>query len=226
MIKYVHNPKIASAQILDSSKLYPVHRVFCVGRNYAEHAIEMGHDHREPPFFFMKPASAVNHEVRHPYPSATSNYHYEMELVIAIGKGGSDISTQDAMSHVFGYAVGIDFTRRDLQQEAKNKGRPWETGKAPDRSAPMSPIKPLDQGLPIKDQKITLSVNGEVKQASTIGHMIWSVEEVITHLSNYFELQPGDLIFSGTPAGVGAVVKGDQILGEVSGIGALKLEIV
>jgi fumarylpyruvate hydrolase len=225
MTKYVHDPKIASVQILGSSELYPIHRVFCVGRNYADHAREMGHDHREPPFFFMKPSHAVNHSQKHPYPDQTSNYHFEIELVIAIGKGGARITTEQAIDHVYGYAVGIDFTRRDLQQASKDKGRPWETGKSFDLSAPISPIKCLPKDFSIKNQRITLSVNNQVKQDSTIGAMIWSVEEIIAHLSIYFELQPGDLIFSGTPAGVGAVVTGDQLSGSVSGVGQIKIDI-
>jgi len=226
MTKYIFEPNIPAAIIKDSNELFPIHRVFCVGRNYAEHAIEMGHDHREPPFFFMKPAHAINHSKKHPYPVATKNYHFEMELVVAIGSSGKDISVSSALDFVFGYACGIDFTRRDLQQEAKNKGRPWEAGKALDHSGPISEIVQLPKDFPIKDQMIRLEVNGEEKQNSTVDNMIWSVEEVISHLSSYFELQKGDLIFTGTPAGVGPVIIGDKVFGEVSGVGSIELEIV
>ena len=210
---------------------FPVHRIYCVGRNYVEHAKEMGFTGREPPFFFMKPAGAVlpiaeGETGRMPYPSLTKDLHHEIELVVAIGTGGKAIAAADAMKHVWGYAVGLDMTRRDLQGEAKKLGRPWDIGKSFDHSAPIGPIKPaadcrIEAGTPI-----TLEVNGKMRQTSTIGKLIWSIAEIIEHLSAAWELQPGDLIFTGTPEGVAAVVAGDVLAGEVPGVGRLQVQIV
>jgi fumarylpyruvate hydrolase len=210
---------------------WPVRRIYCVGRNYEEHAKEMGFTGREPPFFFMKPADAVLYvaqgsEGQMPYPPGTSNLHYEIELVAAIGIGGANIKAADAMKHVWGYAVGLDMTRRDLQNEAKKQGRPWEIGKGFDASAPIGPILPAAQAGNPSDAPISLAVNGTVKQTSTTAKLIWNIAETIEHLSSYWRLEPGDLIFTGTPEGVGAVVKGDLMEGSVAGVGQLKVRMV
>lgn len=207
---------------------FPVHRIYCVGRNYAEHAREMGHNpDREPPFFFMKPADAVvgdGNSVH--YPPATLNLHYEMELVVAIGKAGANIGQQRAASHIWGYGVGIDLTRRDLQQNAKNMGRPWDAGKGFDESAPISPLQPVEQIGHPQAGRIWLEVNGQIKQDSDISKLIWSVPEIIEHLSGLFTLMPGDLIYTGTPAGVGPVVAGDLIKGGVDGVASITIQLV
>jgi fumarylpyruvate hydrolase len=210
---------------------WPVRRIYCVGRNYEEHAKEMGFTGREPPFFFMKPADAMLYvangsEGQMPYPPGTSNLHYEIELVAAIGTGGANIKAADAMKHVWGYAVGLDMTRRDLQNEAKKQGRPWEIGKGFDASAPIGPIVPAAQAGNPSDAQISLAVNGTIKQTSTTAKLIWNIAETIEHLSSYWRLEPGDLIFTGTPEGVGAVVKGDLMEGAVSGVGQLKVRMV
>jgi len=209
---------------------FPVRRIYCVGRNYVEHAIEMGHTGREAPFFFLKPADAVladpqGHAVRMNYPSQTKSLHHEVELVVAIGQGGKDIDPKRALEHVWGYAVGIDMTRRDLQNESKKLGRPWCTGKGFDQSAPISAIKPAAQCQLTDDTRITLEVNGSVRQDSRIGKLIWSVPEIISHVSTFWQLAPGDLIFTGTPEGVNAVERGDILTAEVEGIGRLRVQI-
>jgi fumarylpyruvate hydrolase len=224
-------PPQAVIPIDSSSDLFPVHRIYCVGRNYAEHAKEMGFSGREEPFFFCKPPDAVlpvsfGSTGTLPYPPATSNLHHEIELVVAIGKGGSDISVENATKHIYGYAVGLDMTRRDLQGVAKEKGRPWETGKAFDHSAPISPVKSISTTGEIFAAQIWLNVNHERRQASDTSKMIWSVNETIAHLSKFFELRPGDLIFTGTPEGVAAVKRGDELEGGVEQIGALKVRVV
>jgi fumarylpyruvate hydrolase len=202
---------------------FPVHRIYCVGRNYAAHAREMGKDpDREPPFFFTKPPDAIvaNHAVI-PYPSRTKNFHHEIELVVAIGSAGREIPATAALDHVFGYAVGIDLTRRDLQFEARDKGRPWDTGKAFDRSAAITAIRPLSACGHIRSGAIWLKVNGESRQQGDVAELIWSVPELIAELSTLFELRPGDLIYTGTPAGVGPLQSGDRIEGGVEGLPAL-----
>jgi fumarylpyruvate hydrolase len=213
--------------IADSGDTLPVRRIFCVGRNYAEHAREMGMDpDREPPFFFTKPADAiVPGGGTIPYPPRTSNLHHEIELVVALGRGGTQISTATALEHVFGYAVGLDLTRRDLQAEARAQGRPWDTAKGFDRSAPLSPIVPASRsGHPARG-RITLGVNGTLRQQGDLADMIWSVPEIIAELSTLFELAAGDLIFTGTPAGVGPLVRGDVAQGQIEGVGELTLRI-
>lgn len=210
---------------------FPVHRIYCVGQNYAAHAIEMGHSGREPPFFFMKPADAVlpvaEGEVgRMHYPSLTRNLHHELELVVAIGKGGRNIPAAQALEHVWGYAVGLDMTRRDLQADMKKQGRPWCIAKGFDESAPIAPIVPAAQCSLGPASKIALAVNGAQRQGSEIGKMIWSVPEIIEGLSRAWELVPGDLIFSGTPEGVAAVVAGDALSGRIDGVGTLEVRIV
>lgn len=210
---------------------FPVHRIYCVGRNYVEHAIEMGGTGREPPFFFMKPAGAVvpvaaDRTGEMAYPSLTRSLHHEVELVLAIGRGGRDIPVEQAMQHVWGYAVGLDMTRRDLQNDMKKQGRPWEIGKAFEQGAPIGELVPADRCSIGPDTGIALKVNGQGRQSSTIGKLIWSIPEVIAHLSAAWELQPGDLVYTGTPEGVAAVDKGDLLEAEVSGLPPLSIRIV
>jgi fumarylpyruvate hydrolase len=211
---------------------FPVRRVYCVGRNYAAHAREMGFDpDREPPFFFCKPADAVvpvadGQTLELPYPPETANLHYEIELVAAIGQGGANIAVDDALQHVWGYAVGLDMTRRDLQMKMREAGRPWELGKAFDQSAPIGPLHPAASVAGIEQAGIWLQVNGVDKQRSDIGKLIWSVAETIAYLSRYFRLEPGDLIYTGTPEGVGPVVRGDKMTGGVDGLGTLNVQMV
>jgi len=218
--------------VAGSSDLFPVRRVYCVGRNYAEHAREMGFDpDREPPFFFCKPADAVipvadGTTGNIPYPSLTKNYHYEMELVVAIGKGGSNIAVEKANEHVRGYALGLDMTRRDLQIGMREKGRPWEIGKAFDYSAPIGPMHPVTKTGLLDKGAIWLKVNDVTKQSSDLAKLIWSIPETIANLSTYFELKPGDLIYSGTPEGVGAVKAGDLLVGGFAGLGELRVKLV
>ncbi|MGY6271830.1 fumarylacetoacetate hydrolase family protein [Achromobacter denitrificans] len=217
--------------VVGRDERFPVRRVYCVGRNYAAHAREMGFDpDREPPFFFCKPADAIvaakgNESLAIPYPSATSNYQYEIELVVAISKAGKDIPVEHAPDYIFGYAVGIDMTRRDLQMKMREAGRPWELGKAFDKSAPIAQIHPASEIEDIGTAEISLSVNGETKQKSDISKLIWSVNETISYLSKYFELQPGDLIYTGTPEGVGAIVPGDLVEGKIDGLTSLSVEV-
>lgn len=224
-------PPQAVVPVDSTSDLFPVHRIYCVGRNYAEHAKEMGFSGREEPFFFCKPPDAVlpvafGTTGELPYPGATNNLHHEIELVVAIGKAGSNVAASDALTHIYGYAVGLDMTRRDLQGAAKEKGRPWEVGKAFDYSAPISPVKPIAMTGEIAAAQIWLNVNGERRQSSETGQLIWSVNETIAYLSKFFELRPGDLIFTGTPEGVGAVERGDEMDGGIEKIGALKVRVV
>ncbi|WDR01522.1 fumarylacetoacetate hydrolase family protein [Devosia algicola] len=207
--------------------LFAVHRIYCVGRNYAEHAREMGHDDREPPFFFAKPADAVIvGGASTPYPPQTADLHPEVELVVAIGQGGENIAVGSALEHVYGYAVGLDMTRRDLQAAAKKAGKPWEMAKGFDQSAPMSSIEPVTQiGHPDKGS-ITLSVNGAPQQRGDLADQIWGVAETIAHLSQFVSLKAGDLIMTGTPAGVGPVERGDVLEAEIVGVGSLRTIIV
>lgn len=220
----------ASLPIVDSTDRFPVHRIYCVGRNYAEHAKEMGFTGREAPFFFMKPADAVvaptgDAPVQMPYPSLTRNLHHEIELVVAIGKGGKNIPASEAFAHIWGYAVGLDMTRRDLQNEMKKQGRPWCIGKAFEHSAPIGPVTPAAQAGNIEQADIWLQVNGQDRQRSQIGQLIWNIAETIEHLSQAWELQPGDLIMTGTPEGVGAVQVGDQLEGGITGLVPLRVSI-
>jgi fumarylpyruvate hydrolase len=210
-----------------SPKLFPVHRIYCVGRNYDEHAKEMGHDPgREPPFFFQKNADTLVMDGGvFPYPSKSKDVHHEIELVVALGSGGRDIAAADALSHVFGYAVGLDMTRRDLQGEAKKTGRPWEVGKAFEAAAPCSAIHRVADVLHPSKGDIWLEVNGEKRQSGDLSEMIWSVPEIIAHLSALFELKAGDLIYTGTPAGVGPVQRGDALKGGIAGVGTLTVTV-
>ncbi len=220
-------PATASLPIKGSNALFPIRRIFCVGRNYAEHAIEMGSDPtREPPFYFTKPADAVViNDSDMPYPTVTKSLHHEMELVVAIGTGGSNIKIEDALKHVWGYCCGLDMTRRDIQNEAKKTGRPWDMGKGFDQSAPMGLLIPAEGFDPSKG-KIELKVNGRTTQVSDLAKLIWSVPEVIANLSELIELAPGDLIMTGTPEGVAAVVRGDLLEGMVEGVGTVTTKIV
>ncbi|QCO02697.1 fumarylacetoacetate hydrolase family protein [Azospirillum argentinense] len=206
---------------------FPVRRIYCVGRNYAAHAREMGADpDREPPFFFMKPADAIVADgTAIPYPPRTANLHHEIELVVAIGTGGRDIPVERALDHVYGYGVGLDMTRRDLQNAAKKEGKPWDMGKGFDQSAPCGTLRrAADIGHPDKGS-VTLSVNGELRQKGDLADLIWSVSETISYLSGLVELQPGDLIYTGTPEGVGPVVAGDRLEGAVEGVGTIAVTI-
>jgi fumarylpyruvate hydrolase len=223
-------PAIVSLPVVGSADRFPVRRVYCVGRNYEAHAKEMGFTGREPPFFFLKPADAV---VPVPagsvgeiaYPSLTKDLHHEIELVVAIGQGGRDIAVADATRHIYGYAIGLDMTRRDLQGEMKKQGRPWCIGKGFDQSAPIGPVTPIAKSGEITKGAISLTVNGAPRQASDISMLIWNVNEVIAHLSAAWELAPGDLIMTGTPEGVAAVVRGDRMHGEIAGLGALDVAV-
>lgn len=222
-------PDLRTLTIHGRDERFPVNRVFCVGRNYAAHAREMGKDpDREPPFFFMKPASAVvdaAFPVQLSYPPKTQNYHHEIELVAVIGNGGQDIPVASALDHVYGYAVGLDMTRRDLQLQARDQGRPWEFGKAFSRSAPIGPVhRVLDVGH-LTQATISLEVNGKTKQSSDISKLIWSVAECVAYLSQYEGLEPGDVIMTGTPEGVGAVVAGDTLRGNITGLRGIEVEI-
>ena len=224
-------PTVCSVPVIGSTDLFPVHRIYCVGRNYEEHAKEMGFTGREPPFFFMKPADALlavhqGDTGDMPYPTLTSNLHHEVELVVAIGKGGKNIQAADAAAHIWGYAVGLDMTRRDLQGEMKKQGRPWEIGKAFEASAPIAPLVPAAQAGDINNAEIWLQVNGDYRQRSHVSKLIWNIAETIEVLSQAWELQPGDLIFTGTPEGVNAVVRGDVLEGGVTGLPALKIQLV
>ncbi len=220
-------PGIPTLPVEGSDKLFPIHRIYCVGRNYAEHAIEMGHDpDKEPPFFFQKNPDNVITNGTFPYPDKSSDVHYELEMLVVIGKGGINIPVASALDHVWGYGIGLDMTRRDLQGEAKKLGRPWEVGKAFEASAPCSALIPASKiGHPDKGG-VWLKVNGTLRQKGDLNQMIWKVPEMISYLSGLFELQPGDVIMSGTPAGVGAIVRGDHLEGGVDGVGTLDVRVV
>jgi fumarylpyruvate hydrolase len=222
-------PPLHTLAIAGREERFPVNRVFCVGRNYAAHAREMGKDpERDPPFFFMKPAGAVVDAAKPasvPYPARTTNFHHEIELVVAIGRGGRDIAAARALDHVYGYAVGLDMTRRDLQLEARDKGRPWEFGKSFAMSAPVGRLhRAQDIGHPAAAM-ISLTVNGQTRQSSDIARLIWSVSECIAHLSEYEALEAGDLIMTGTPEGVNAVVAGDLMRGEIQGLDVIEVQV-
>ncbi len=209
---------------------FPVRRIYCVGRNYAEHAQEMGFTGREPPFFFLKPADAVlpvadGQTGQMAYPPLTSNLHHEVELVVAIGVGGRDIAVADAAGHIWGYAIGLDMTRRDLQNDMKKQGRPWCIGKAFDESAPIGPIHPIASTGELTRGAIDITVNGVLRQRGDLGDLIWSVAETLSTLSQAWALQPGDLIFTGTPAGVAAVLPGDLMEARIAGLGSLRVQV-
>ncbi|OOG39105.1 fumarylacetoacetate hydrolase family protein [Polaromonas sp. A23] len=211
------------------SERFPVNRIFCVGRNYAAHAREMGKDpDRDPPFFFMKPANAAvdaSSPVTIPYPPKTNSFHHEIELVVAIGKGGRNITVADALSHVYGYGVGLDMTRRDLQLDARDKGRPWEFGKSFSRSAPIGALSRVADSGHVAEGAISVTVNGGARQSSDIAKLIWSVSECIAYLSEYETLEPGDLIMTGTPEGVNAVLAGDVMQGNIAGLAGISVAV-
>ena len=230
-MSYVFNVPVASVPVVGKAERFPVRRIYCVGRNYVEHAKEMGFTGREPPFFFLKPADAVvpvnaGETGTMAYPSLTSNLHHEIELVAAIGTGGKNIEAADAPKHIYGYAVGLDMTRRDLQGEMKKQGRPWCIGKAFEQSAPIGPIVRKEEAGDVTKAEIWLKVNGKDRQRSNVSKLIWNIGETIEHLSAAWDLKPGDLIYSGTPEGVAAVVAGDTLEGGVAGIGTLRVKIV
>ena len=231
-MSYTFDPSpVVSVPVVGKAERFPVHRIYCVGRNYEEHAKEMGFTGREPPFFFMKPADNVlvvnaGETGDMPYPSLTKNLHHEIELVVAIGKGGKNIQAADAMSHIYGYAVGLDMTRRDLQNDMKKQGRPWCIGKGFDHSAPIGPITPAALAGDVANAEIYVQVNGQDRQRSNVSQLIWNIAETIEHVSAAWELQPGDLIYTGTPEGVGAVVAGDTMVGAVAGLGQLTVRVV
>ena len=230
-MSFVFEPMpVVSLPVVGQAERFPVHRIYCVGRNYEEHAKEMGFTGREPPFFFLKPNDSLvvvdaGQTGTMAYPSLTHNLHHEVELVVAIGQGGRNIKAADAAQHIYGYAVGLDMTRRDLQNEMKKQGRPWCIGKAFDQSAPIGPITRKAQAGDIHNADISLQVNGTDRQRSTIAKLIWNVAETIEHLSSAWTLQPGDLIFTGTPEGVSAVVQGDHLQGQVAGLCSLNIDI-
>jgi fumarylpyruvate hydrolase len=217
-----------SVAVAGTADRFPVHRIYCVGRNYAAHSREMGHDpDREPPFFFQKPADTIVPEGgEFPYPSASSSVHYEMELVVALAKGGDNIAAERALDYVYGYGVGLDMTRRDLQNASKDMGRPWESGKAFECSAPCSRIYPVSQVGHPSTGSIWLTVNGDTKQQADLADMIWDVPHIIAYLSELFTLQPGDLIYTGTPAGVGSIQRGDVMRGGVDKVGEIEIKVV
>lgn len=228
-MEFVFNPEPPSSlAVHGSEQRFPVRRIYCVGRNYADHVLEMGgNPHKEPPFFFTKPADAVltGGQPAH-YPPSTQNLHHEIELVVALASGGSNIAVDDAWEHVFGFAAGLDMTRRDLQNDAKKSGRPWDTAKAFDESAPVSELHPIAETGRLESGRIWLQVNGELRQEGDISQLIWSIPEVIAELSTLFRLQAGDLIFTGTPAGVAAVQRGDVLQGGIDGVAKLQTEII
>jgi fumarylpyruvate hydrolase len=226
-MSYAFTPvPLPTLPIKGSDKLFPIHRIYCVGRNYAEHTKEMGGDTKDPPFFFQKNPDNIAVDGKFPYPPATENVHHELELVVALKSGGVSIKAAEAMSHVFGYAVGIDMTRRDLQDVAKKLARPWEVAKAFEHSAPITAIVPAQHVETIAKGAIWLEINGVRKQTGDLSQMIWDVPNQIAFLSGLFELKPGDLIFTGTPSGVGAVVKGDRLKGHIDGVADLEVTVV
>jgi len=227
MSDYVFTPPAVPVVPVEGGGQFPVRRIFCIGQNYADHAVEMGSDpSREPPFFFTKPADALVIEGEDtPYPSVTADLHHEIELVVALGAGGRDVAPEAAAGLVFGYAAGLDLTRRDLQTRARNEGRPWDMAKGFDHSAPIGAIRKAGETHPTAGA-ITLTVNGRTKQSGNIDQLIWKVPEAIALLSSYVELMPGDLIFTGTPAGVGSIARGDLLEGEIAGVGSVVTRVV
>ncbi|NRA99535.1 MAG: fumarylacetoacetate hydrolase family protein [Rhodobacteraceae bacterium] len=219
-------PAPVSLPVAGTDALFPVRRVYCIGRNYAAHAVEMGHDpDREPPFFFQKNPDNLDPSGEFPYPPGTNDVHHEMEMLVALKSGGQGIAVADALDHVYGYGIALDMTRRDLQGQAKKMGRPWEVGKAFERSAPCGPIHPASEvGHPAQG-RIALRVNGNLRQEGDLNQMIWKVPEMIAVLSEHFVLASGDVILTGTPAGVGPVVRGDTLHGEIDGFGALDVRV-
>ncbi len=220
-------PPPASVEVTGTGDRFPVRRIYCIGRNYLAHRKEMGHDDRKPPFYFQKPADALLETGgEFPYPTLSENVHFEIELVVAIAKGGTDISIENALDHVYGYGLGIDMTRRDIQSQAKQDGKPWESAKSFDHSAPISQIRPVSEIGHPDSGRIWLAVNGEIRQDSDLNLQIWNVQEGISHLSKIYEVVPGDLIYTGTPDGVGPINPGDLITAGIDGIGELEIKVV
>ena len=220
-------PPPASVEVAGTGDRFPVRRIYCIGRNYLAHRKEMGHDDRKPPFYFQKPADALLETGgEFPYPTLSENVHFEIELVVAIAKGGTDISIENALDHVYGYGLGIDMTRRDIQSQAKQDGKPWESAKSFDHSAPISQIRPVSEIGHPDSGRIWLAVNGEIRQDSDLNLQIWNVQEGISHLSKIYEVVPGDLIYTGTPDGVGPINPGDLITAGIEGIGELEIKVV
>ncbi|WP_417672248.1 fumarylacetoacetate hydrolase family protein [Roseibium sp.] len=223
----IESPQVPTLDVADNGDTFPVRRVYCIGRNYAAHAIEMGHDpDREPPFFFQKNPNNLDQTGEFPYPVKSEDVHHEVELLVALKSGGTNIPVEKALDHVYGYAVCLDMTRRDLQGVAKKMGRPWEIGKAFERSAPTGPVVPVEKTGHLDHGKVTLHVNGELKQDGDLNQMIWKVPEMIAYLSEYFELAAGDVIMSGTPSGVGPVVKGDKMEARIEGLDPLLVSVI
>ncbi len=228
MVKYVISPPVQpSLPIVGTRALFPVRRIYCIGRNYAEHAMEMGHDpDKESPFFFQKNGDNIDCSGEFPYPPQSKNVHFEVEMIVALKSGGRNISEEDALQHVFGYGVGLDMTRRDLQGEMKKMGRPWEIGKAFERSAPMSPLTPVSEIGHVDKGLISLAVNGKIRQEGDLNQMIWKVPEQISYLSRFYDIASGDLIMSGTPAGVGSIQKGDVLECCVERLNSLTVRVI
>ena len=228
MTSYVIEPaQQVVLPVRGSDAKFPVRRIYCIGRNYADHAIEMGHDpDKEPPFFFQKNADNIDTSGNFPYPPQTQDVHFEMEMVVALKSGGIDIKEDDALGHVYGYGLGLDMTRRDLQGEAKKMGRPWEIGKAFERSAPMSELVSASEVGHLDHGRVTLAVNGQIRQDGDLNQMIWKVPEMVSYLSRFYDIAAGDLIMSGTPAGVGAIQRGDVLVGSIENLGSLKVTVV
>lgn len=227
MTKFViEKPPVVAIPVVGADASFPVRRVYCIGRNYAAHAIEMGHDpDREAPFFFQKNPDNLDTSGEFPYPPHTSDVHHEVELSVMLKSGGKNIAVEDALDHVYGYALSLDMTRRDLQGEMKKAGRPWEIGKAFERSAPVGPVHAVSDIGHLSEGAITLKVNGELRQEGDLNQLIWKVPEMISYLSEYFELAPGDVIMSGTPSGVGPVVKGDSMEMAIDGLGSMTVTV-
>jgi fumarylpyruvate hydrolase len=223
----IEQPSQPALPVVGSDAVFPVRRVYCIGRNYAAHAIEMGHNpDREPPFFFQKNPNNLDASGEFPYPAQTSDVHHEIEMVVALKSGGTNIPVNRALDHVFGYGIALDMTRRDLQGEQKKLGRPWEIGKAFERSAPSGPLHPASDTGHLDQGHVVLKVNGDVRQEGDLNQMIWKVPEMISYLSDYFELAAGDIILSGTPSGVGPVVKGDTMEASIDGLGSITIKVV
>ena len=223
----IDRPAQPFLKVKNSTDVFPVRRIYCIGRNYADHAIEMGFDpNKEPPFFFQKNNSNIVIDGKFPYPLQTKDVHHELEMVVALKSGGTNISLEKASNHIYGYAVGLDMTRRDLQGIAKKMGRPWETGKAFEKSAPIGALSKIEETGKLDEGKIVLKLNGETKQEGNLNMMIWKVSEIISHLSQFYDIAAGDIIMTGTPAGVGAVQKGDKLEGTIEKLESLKVDVI
>ena len=223
----IDRPAQPFLKVKNSTDVFPVRRIYCIGRNYADHAIEMGFDpNKEPPFFFQKNNSNIVIDGKFPYPTQTKDVHHELEMVVALKSGGTNISLEKASDHIYGYAVGLDMTRRDLQGIAKKMGRPWEIGKAFEKSAPIGVLSKIEETGKLDEGKIVLKLNGKMKQEGNLNMMIWKVSEIISHLSQFYDIAAGDIIMTGTPAGVGPVQKGDKLEGVIEKLDSLKVEVI